>query len=499
MERWSSLADVDVITVLPVLLIVGAAILCIAGDLTKWSRQIGFALAALANISAFIITILTFNDEAEFIGGNERTDTLLVFDHLSKLFVLIFLLASFAVVLISYQKADFDVQSNHGLFYSLLLFSTAGMMLVASAADLVSLLVSWELGSIPTYAMVAFTKRTKEHSESALKYFMIGAFSTAIIIYGVSLLYGLTGTTNLYLLAEELGVVEDIEPLEFLAIAFVVAGFGYKLGIVPFHAWIPDVYQDTATPVTTYLAAGTKKMGFIAAIRIFIVGLTTLDAQWSLAFAIIAIATMTFGNIVALVQEDVKRMLAYSSIAHAGYIIIAFAVISQESQAENPEWALIGVLFHVLAHTLMKIVAFAAVGYIAVKTGAKEVNEYSGVGKQFPLVALAFSISLLSLMGIPPLGGFVSKFILFFAAVDAKMEWLAIIAILNSALSIYYYARVLFTMWLPQEDSPNNETSETPSMPLYVLVILGGAIGIILMGIFAQPLFWAANKAISPL
>ncbi|MFX0115060.1 MAG: NADH-quinone oxidoreductase subunit N, partial [Candidatus Hodarchaeota archaeon] len=304
---------------------------------------------------------------------------------------------------------------------------------------------------------------------------------------------------NLSLVAEELAIVGDIEPLEFLAIAFVIAGFGYNLGIVPFHAWIPDVYQDTATPVTTYLAAGTKKMGFIAAIRIFVVGLTALGDQWALAFAIIAVATMTFGNMVALVQEDVKRMLAYSSIAHAGYIIIAFAVLSTESPAKNPEWALIGVFFHVLAHTLMKIVAFVAVGYIAVKTGAKEVNEYNGVGKKFPLVALAFSISLLSLMGIPPLGGFVSKFILFFAAVDAEMEWLAIIAILNSALSIYYYARVLFTMWLPQEDSTHNESSESPSMSLHVLVIVGGAIGIILMGIFAQPLFWAANKAVSPL
>ncbi|MHA2232373.1 MAG: NADH-quinone oxidoreductase subunit N [Candidatus Hodarchaeales archaeon] len=488
--------EFDIIIILPLLIITVFAILCLLSDLTRWGRQIGLILALAGSMTAFILTVLTFNDKAIFLGGGEKTNALLAFDELSKLFVLIFLLTSFLVALVSYQELGSDIQSNPALFYSLLLFSTAGMMLVASATDLISLLVSWELGSIPTYAMVAFAKRKKEQAESALKFFMVGAFSTAIIAYGISLLYGLKGTTNLYLLAEVLATVSDVEPLEFLAIAFVIAGFGFKLGIVPFHAWIPDVYQASTTPVTTFLAAGVKKMGFAAVIRIFAIGLTSLDAQWSMAFAVIAIATMTLGNVVALVQDDVKRMLAYSSIAHAGYIIIAFAVLTSDSSAEKPELALIGVLFHVLAHTLMKIVAFVAVGYIAMKAGAHEVDEYAGVGKRHPVVALAFTVSLLSLMGIPPLGGFVSKFILFFAAMDAGMEWLAVIAVLNSALSVYYYARVLYAMWVAQENSSLITDSETPSLSLHAAVVVFAAFGIILMGIFAQPLFWAANKDI---
>ncbi|MFW9915616.1 MAG: NADH-quinone oxidoreductase subunit N [Candidatus Thorarchaeota archaeon] len=490
------MVDVNVMHVLPVIIIICAALICVAGDLTKWSRQIGFIFAGLANIAAFLLTFLTFNEDAEYLGGDDKTSALLAFDDLSRLFVLIFLLVSFFVALVSYQDFDVEAQANPGLFYSLLLLSTAGMMLVASSTDLVSLLVAWELGSIPTYPMVAFKKRRKESSEAALKYFMVGAFSTAIILYGVSLIYGLLGTTNLYSLATLLSS-DDIEPLEFLAIAFVIAGFGYKLGIVPFHAWIPDVYQDSATPVTTYLAAGTKKMAFVAAIRLFVIGLVALDVHWTMAFAIIAVATMTLGNVVALVQDNVKRMLAYSSIAHAGYIIIAFAVFSSDPSAANPDLAMIGVIFHVLAHTLMKTVAFVAVGYFAVKTGAQKIDEYAGVGKQYPIVALAFSIALLSLMGIPPLGGFVSKFILFFAAVDAGMEWLALIAILNSALSVFYYARVLFTLWVPKENSALPEPKKSPSLNLHVAVVVFAAVGIILMGVFAQPLFWAAEKAVS--
>ncbi|MFX0116684.1 MAG: NADH-quinone oxidoreductase subunit N [Candidatus Hodarchaeota archaeon] len=486
----------DIIIVLPLLIIAGSGILCIIGDLTRWGRQIGLILALAGNSAAFLLTVLVFRDNPILLGGGEKTNALLAFDDLSRLFVLIFLLASFLVALVSYQELGSDIQSNPALFYALLLFSTTGMMLVASATDLISLLVAWELGGIPTYAMVAFAKRKKDCSESALKYFMVGAFSTAFIAYGISLLYGLEGTTNLYLLAERLADVSKIEPLEFLAIAFVMAGFGFKLGIVPFHAWIPDVYQASTTPMTTYLAAGAKKMGFAAVIRIFAVGLTALDAQWSMAFAVIAVATMTLGNVVALVQDDVKRMLAYSSIAHAGYIMIAFAVLTTDSPAENPELALIGVLFHIFAHTLMKIVAFVAVGYIAMKARAYEVNEYAGVGRHYPAVALAFSISLLSLMGIPPLGGFISKFVIFFAAIDAGMEWLAIIAILNSALSVYYYARVLFAIWVPQANLEPVKDPETPSLNFHVAVVIFAAIGIILMGIFAQPLFWAADKAV---
>ncbi len=488
---------VDIIPVLPILIVTSAAILAIAGDLTKWSRQIGLILSITATLIAFILTIISFGDEAYFIEGNEKTESLFAFDDLSRLFVLIFIIASLSVILISNRTLKSEFQSNPGLFYSLLLFSTAGMMLVASATDLISLLVAWELGSIPTYPMVAFAKQNKEQGEAALKYFMIGAISTAMIVYGISLVYGLVGTTNLYLLADIL--TENEEPLEFLAMAFVLAGFGYKMGIVPFHAWIPDVYQESETSITTFLAAGTKKMGFVAAIRIFIVGLTALSDQWSMVFAIVAIATMTLGNVVALVQDDLKRMLAYSSIAHAGYILIAFAVVSSAENAEHSEWAFIGVIFHVLAHTLMKIAAFVSVGYFSNKTGTQKIGELTGIGNRFPLVGLAFSITLLSLMGIPPLGGFISKFILFYAAVDGGMGWLAVIAVLNSALSVYYYAQVMIKIWTPNDKDSNGENETSTKMRLETAVILIATLGIILMGIFAQPIFWAADKAVTAL
>ena len=438
-----------------------------------------------------------------YVLGNGMTDKTsffydsLVVDPLSQVFKLIFLVVSLITVIASIEY--FKNNHNQDEYYTLILLSTVGMMVVASANDLIALFVGFELASMSTYVLAGFEKKNPASLEAALKYFIIGSISSALMLFGMSLVYGMTGTTNIpaiigYFDVTHLGAESS---LGILAMIFLVAGFGFKMALVPFHMWAPDTYEGSPSVVSALLAAGSKKMGFVAAFRVLILALVAIKVDIQLTFAILAVITMTYGNLVAISQRSIKRMLAYSSIAQAGYISLAFVAMTQMSIAG-------GVLL-ALGHALMKAGAFiavAVVGYMVLSDNKNakntdDLSNFAGLGKRAPITALSLFIFFLALAGIPPSAGFIGKFVLFYSimveALKPATSWfliIVIIAILNSALSIYYYARVIRYMYvLP----PNGERIKEP-VP-YVIAMLIAVIGTIGIGLYPEPFIQMAINA----
>ncbi len=341
--------------------------------------------------------------------------------------------------------------SSPAVYYSLILLSTIGMVLVAYSTDLVMLFVAWELMSIPTYVMVGFMKRNPSSNEAALKYFLFGALSSAIIVYGISLSYGLTGSTNIGEVIRGYATLDpSLYPLALLSVGMFIAGFGFKMGLVPFHQWLPDTYEGAPPTIAALLAAATKKAGFAATIRIVVLGMAVLNVDWTLALGILAVMTMTVGNVAAIMQKSISRMLAYSSIAHAGYILIGLAV------APHSSLGLQGSLYQILNHAVMKGAAFIAIAGIVTTLAVTHIDKLKGLGRRMPITSLGMVISLFALAGVPPLAGFWSKIMLFGGALDAGATlqwapWLAIAGVLNSALSLAYYGWITRKMYFEGE------------------------------------------------
>ena len=389
------------------------------------------------------------------------------------------IVAVFSVVgSISYMRQN----RYPAVYYSLILLSAIGMVLVAYSTDLVMLFVAWELMSIPTYVLAGFMKKNPMSNEAALKYFLFGAMSSAIIVYGISLAYGLTGSTNI---AEVMAGMATLDPamlpLAILAGGLFIAGFGFKMGLVPFHMWLPDTYEGAPQPITALLAAATKKAGFAAAIRILIMGMAALHLDWALALGVVAIMTMTVGNVAAIMQKNLSRMLAYSSIGHAGYILIGLAV------APYSAMGLQGSLYHVLNHAVMKGAAFIAISGVVVALAVTHLDKIKGLGRRMPVTALGITVSLLALAGVPPLNGFWSKLMLFGAALDAGTvvwwgPWLAIAGVLNSALSLAYYGWVLRKMYF------EGETEKRVREPRSVMAVMAFSILFMVgLGVYPDP------------
>jgi proton-translocating NADH-quinone oxidoreductase chain N len=395
-------------------------------------------------------------------------------DPLSLFFAVVFLFISTLVNVtsISYMKQT----ENQLAYYGLLLFSTFGMMLVALSMDLVVLFVSWELMSVPTYVLTGILKKDPASNEAAVKYFLTSALSSALIIYAISLLFGVTKSTSIVTIGEMLSSQSLLlKPITILAIALFVAGFGMKVAAVPFHMWIPDAYEGAPTTITALLSAGTKSGGFAALLRVFVISLLFYKADWSTIFAVIALLTMTLGNVGALMQKSFTRLLAYSSIAQSGYIMIGFAAPTTLGIA--------GALFHILNHSIMKSAAFFAAAAIMMKLSTTALDGYSGLGKRMPYTAFALTVSLLALAGVPPLSGFMSKLVLFTAAVDSHLYWLALAGVLNSAFSLAYYGWVIKRMYL---DDAEDMTSVKEPRSLVGVLALSAAI-VVLIGIYPEP------------
>jgi F420H2 dehydrogenase subunit N len=369
------------------------------------------------------------------------------------------------------------------VYYSLILLSTIGMVLVAYSTDLVMLFVAWELMSIPTYVLVGFMKKNPSSNEAALKYFLFGALSSAIIVYGISLSYGLTGSTNIGEVIQGYSALDpSLLPLALLSVGMFIAGFGFKMGLVPFHQWLPDTYEGAAPTITTLLAAGTKKAGFAATIRIVVLGMVVLNLDWTLALGVIAVMTMTIGNIAAIMQKNLARMLAYSSIAHAGYILIGLAV------APYSPLGLQGSLYQILNHAVMKGAAFIAIAGIVTTLAVTHIDKLKGLGRRMPITSLGLVISLFALAGVPPLAGFWSKIMLFGGALDAGSTiwwapWLAIAGVLNSALSLAYYG------WITRKMYFEGETEKRVSEPKSIIaVMIFSIVFLVGFGVYPDPI-----------
>jgi NADH-quinone oxidoreductase subunit N len=374
-------------------------------------------------------------------------------------------------------------QNYPAVYYSLILLSTIGMVLVAYSTDLVMLFVAWELMSIPTYVLVGFMKKNPSSNEAALKYFLFGALSSAIIVYGISLSYGLTGSTNIGEIIQSYSTLDpSLLPLALLSVGMFIAGFGFKMGLVPFHQWLPDAYEGGPPTITALLAAGTKKAGFAAAIRIIVLGMVVLNLDWTLALGVIAVMTMTIGNVAAIMQKNLARMLAYSSIAHAGYILIGLAIAPYSSLG------LQGSLYQILNHAVMKGAAFIAVAGIVTTLAVTNLDKLKGLGRRMPITSLGLVISLLALAGVPPLAGFWSKIMLFGGALDAGSTiwwapWLAIAGVLNSALSLAYYGWIMRKMYFEGETQ-----KRVPEPKSIIAIMVFSIIFLVGFGVYPDPI-----------
>ena len=365
---------------------------------------------------------------------------------------------------------------RRGEYYSLILFATLGMMIMAAATDLIVIFLGLETMSIAVYVLAGIWRQQPRSTEAALKYFLLGAFASGFLLYGIALVYGATGSTQLARVAEYIAA-EGVSPLLLAGVAMLFVGFGFKVAAAPFHVWTPDVYQGSPTTVTAFMAVGVKAAAFAAFARVFMDSLGGIHAEWESVMWVLAVLTMTIGNVTAIVQSNIKRMLAYSSIAHAGYLLIAIVAANELAGA--------ALLYYLVAYALMNLGAFGVVMAVGHKGEAnEEIADYAGLGFRYPALGAAMAVFLLSLTGVPPLVGFTGKFYIFGAAVQAGYIGLAVIGVLNSVVSAYYYIGVIVTMYMQEGDKEIGVLSARPYLALAIIIT---ALGTVLMGIFPGP------------
>jgi NADH-quinone oxidoreductase subunit N len=422
-------------------------------------------------------------------GGMVRHDTL------SQIFKVMVLLAGAITALMAVGVRGVG---RKGEFYLIIIVSTLGACLLSAAADLIMVFLALETLSIPLYILAAFKREDGRSAESGMKYFLFGAFASALMLYGFSLLYGFTGQTNLYMIAGFLSTALADFPIPVLgAMVLIVVGFGFKISAVPFHFWTPDVYEGAPTPVTAYLSVASKAASFALLVRFFIavfpldlvVGDQVIHNFWVTLMAVLATVSMTLGNVLALPQRNIKRLLAYSSIAQAGYTLIGVAAI--QSQTEQ---GVAAVGFYLFMYTFTNLLAFAVVILFSEATGSETIADLAGLNRRSPWLALTMTVALLSLGGIPPTAGFFGKFFLFNAAVEANLTWLAVVGVLNAIVALYYYLVVIKVMYV---DRSVDEDKPIPMSVSYVWVLGITTVVVIVLGTFgAQVVFnWAAEGA----
>jgi len=423
-------------------------------------------------------------------------NNMLAVDNFALFFKLLFLGIAFLVILASVDYAA-KFARFQGEYYALVLLSTLGMMLMAATTDLISIYISLELTSISLYALVGFLKDAKS-TEASLKYLLLGAVASAILLYGMALIFGFTGKTQLGEIAQAIQAMPPqtllASPALILGIVLLIAGFGFKIAAVPFQMWVPDVYEGAPTPITAYLSVASKAAGFAIIMRVFFsaFGLPEcLSLNWGIIFAVLAVIGMTLGNIVAIPQTNIKRMLGYSSIAQAGYLMVGLAAMGFSPATDVLGRS--GVLFFLASYALTNMGAFIAIIAISNKLNSDLIEDYSGIGKRAPLVALALTLCLISLIGIPPAAGFMAKFYIFSAAVQHNLLWLVIIAVINSVISAYYYLRVVKVMWLGQAVSEE----KVPSSGVLRLALSICCLGVLLLGIIPGYVMKLAELAAS--
>ncbi len=424
----------------------------------------------LAYISFFGIVASAVLVAAGWGSHVESFSGSVVLDNFATFFKMIFLVAAGLAVLISDRYMERE-ECNHGELYPLILFTVVGMMLMASGTDLMTIFLGLEVMSVSLYVLAGFNRANKKSNEAGLKYFLLGAFSTGFLLYGMALIYGATGTTRLYKIATIVGqmTLPSANIMLVAGMLLMMTGFAFKIAAAPFHMWTPDVYEGAPTPMTAFMSAGPKAAGFAALLRIFLLALPTLQAEWSQVLWVLAVLTMTVGNITALRQDNIKRVLAYSSIAHAGYALVGFTAGNGTGTA--------GILFYMLSYAFMNIGAFAIIILVAKKGETNgNVSDFAGLGFKKPVLAVVMTLFLFSLAGMPPTAGFIGKFYLFSGAVQKGYIWLAVIGVLNSAASVYYYLRIMVYMYMKDATEEFEWVQVTAPVALALIISAAGSL-----------------------
>ncbi len=437
-------------------------------------------LAALSIIGVTGVALSMIGSSGTTFGG------MFISDGYSSFFKLIFLITVVLAVLISVKYISIE-RVNFGEYYSLILLSTLGMMIMASAADLIVLYLGLELMALSTYILAGFIRHDIKSNEAALKYFLLGAFSSAFLLYGISLIYGLTGTTDIYAIASyisEKGLIGN--PALSLSMALFAVAFGFKIAAAPFHMWAPDTYEGAPTSITAFMSVGPKAAGFAVLGRVFMIAFASIKIEWAMVLIPLSILSMGIGNIVALAQTNIKRMLAYSSIAHAGYALLGVIVANNEGLAS--------MMTYLMIYAFMNMGAFAVV--IMLRTeGFKgdNITDYEGLSKTHPFLAALMLIFMFSLTGIPPTAGFIGKLYVFMSAINAGYTWLVLVAVVFSVISAYFYLRIIMYMYMKE---PKIEVATSQSGTL-VAALGVTTVAVLVIGVFPSFLVKLAKAALS--
>ncbi len=476
------MSGTDLLPLIPFIVIAGwaCALLLIDLFIPKDRKGITAILAAAGLVIAIVLVILNFNETSVAFDG------MIVQDGFSSFLQFIFL----SVGIIAIAQAHDYLQRRkivRGEYYILLLFATSGMMLMAQAGDLIVVFLALELLSIPLYILSGFARPETESEEAAMKYFLLGAFASSFVIYGIALVYGATETTNILgiLAATQMGIANS--GLLIVGALLILVGLGFKVAAVPFHMWMPDVYQGAPSSVTAFMSVGAKAGGFAALLRIFTAAFPIIGPTWAPIIIGISVLTMFWGNVAAIAQTNIKRMLAYSSIAHAGYILMALPAAAKVGLAPD---AVSASLFYILTYAVSNLGAWGVVLSLEKSEGkGLSIEDYAGLGAKKPGLALAMALFMLSLIGLPPTAGFIGKFYIFRSVIDAGLIGLALVGVITSLISAYYYLRVVIVMYM-REGEPEVRSELWLETTLWVT-----AIGTFVLGIFPGPLLELAGNA----
>jgi NADH-quinone oxidoreductase subunit N len=481
----------DILAVLPELVIIGTACLVLALDpVTPAGKKDSLAWLTLAALACCIgLTSSQMTSRLSVFSD------LVIIDPYAGFWKLLLYIVTGLTVLLSlvYLKSE---RLHVGEYYGFILLSLSGMMVMVSGADLLTIYLGTELMSLSLYVLAGLKRSEPRSLEASAKYFVLGAFSSGILLYGISLLFGVAGSTRLADIATTTAGQGLSNPILGLAMILLAVGFGFKLAIVPFHMWTPDVYQGSPTSVTAFMAVASKAASFGAFLRVFTEGLGGLRADWYGLFLIICIITLVLGNVVAIVQTNIKRMLAYSSIAHAGYALIG-VVVAGRLGAPGGSTGLASVMLYLAMYAFMTLGAFAVVAML--RKGAlegEEIQDFTGLAKREPVAALLMLVFLVSLAGIPPTAGFIGKLYIFMAAVEAGLAWLAVVAVIFAAVSAYYYLRVVMVMYMRDPDPAAIPAPRFETSPALSIVLACALAGVVLLGLFPNIVVSLAMQAV---
>ena len=477
----------DLVPIIPEIIVLVTACTVLLVDLFAPQKERAFTLAVTTIIGLLLAIISEVQLHGKDITGFYGT---VVSDDFSVMFELIYLSVAIVTVFLSRHYIA-ENEMNFGEYYVLLLTAVSGMMFMTSGLDLLVIFIGLEIMSISSYILVGIKRKVARANEAALKYLLLGAFSTGFLLYGISMLYGATGSTILPQIIDEVQKNGADNPLVIVGMALVVIAMSFKIAIVPFHMWTPDVYTGAPTPVTGFLSAAAKAAGFAVFVRVLLQGIPLDGANWENVLWILAVLSMTVGNLMALRQSEIKRMLAFSSIAHAGYVLVAVVVGSAS--------AISGVIFYSFAYAVMGTGAF---GILTIRDAGRVPQTYddlAGYGKRNPVQALMMTLFMFSLIGLPLTGGFIGKLQIFSAALDGGWVWLTVIGILNSALSAYYYLRVVMFMYMREGALPEGTELSVKSSGFALTGLIGTAVAVLYLGVFPDKIIELASSSIQAL